>query len=228
MWKGITPIAATTLALTIPVLPADAFKRNDPLQDTAVQSAGPTGDNVREESAVPGGHGKVQVGAPSFDFTATSLAGEDVRLSAFAGRKVVLLQFWGIRCRPCLDEIDFLGGLQQQYGSQGLQVIGVNTDQVAGDRLATAMRARDLDLPYPIVLDPGLRIAQRYTSSFIPVTVLIDVDGVVQAVHTGYTRGLDTTISGEVEGLLERSRPDRPETVGMTKNRFDSLREADG
>jgi hypothetical protein len=27
------------------------------------------------------------------------------------------------------------------------------------------MRVRDLDLPYPIVLDPGLRIAQRYTST---------------------------------------------------------------
>jgi hypothetical protein len=60
------------------------------------------------------------------------------------------------------------------------------------------------------------------------VTILIDIDGLVQAVHTGYTRGLDTTISGEVEGLLERSRPEKPEAVGMTKNPFHFLREADG
>jgi peroxiredoxin len=228
MWKGITPIAATTLILTASVLPADAFKRNDPVQHAAVQSAKPNGDNVREEPAAPDGRGKVQVGEPFFDFAATSLTGEDVRLSALAGDKVVVLQFWGIRCRPCLDEIDFLGGLQQQYGSQGLQVIGVNTDQVAADRLAVAMRARDIELPYPIVLDPELRIAQRYTSSFIPVTVLIDIDGVVQAVHTGYTRSLDTTISGEVDRLIERSRQDRPSVVGMTKYSHDSLRDVDG
>ena len=127
-----------------------------------------------------------------------------MRLSALIGPKVVLVQFWGIRCAPCIAEFGVLAALQQKYGERGLQVIGINTDRIDPEQLAQAMAARDLNPPYPIILDNDFSISKRYTNYLIPVSVLIDRSGVVQAVHTGYRPRLDAVLGAEIEGLIVR------------------------
>lgn len=156
------------------------------------------------ETVVPLEEGKVEVGRPYFDFTAPELMGGTVRLSSLVGKKVVLLQFWGIRCAPCLAEMEFLVGLQSRYRGRGLQVVGVNTDRASPAQLTEALVAREIEPVYPHVLDPNLTIARHYTQWLIPVTVLIDRSGVVRAVHTGYKPELAGAIEAEVEALLGR------------------------
>ena len=148
--------------------------------------------------------GKIEVGGRFFDFAAPTLKGEEVRLSGLINSKVVLLQFWGIRCAPCLAEFSFLADVQQRYGEKGLQVIGVNTDRVEADELLQAMGVRNLNPPYPTVLDPDFDISKYYTNYLIPVSVLIDREGVIQTIHTGYKPKLDALIVGQVERCLER------------------------
>lgn len=41
---------------------------------------------------------------------------------------VVLVNFWATWCVPCREEFPDLSRLQQNYGSRGLQVLGVSTD----------------------------------------------------------------------------------------------------
>ncbi len=166
-------------------------------------SVQPEGGVVAVEAPRVPGNGKAQVGMAYFDFTATALDGEEVRLSEFVGRSVVLLQFWGIRCGPCLEEIPFLSGLQDRYGETGLQVFGINTDRVSAVQLAKAMESRQIRASYPVVLDPDFSISQHYTNWLIPVSVLIDRRGVVAAIHTGYKPEMDGLIEGEVARLLE-------------------------
>jgi peroxiredoxin len=150
------------------------------------------------------GNGKVQVGERYVDFTAPKLGGGEITLSSLVGPHVVLLQFWGIRCAPCLAEFGFLSDLQRRYGGQGLQILGVNTDRVEADRLTEALAARQLDPPYPIVLDSDFSLSKRYTPWLIPVSVVISRSGIVEAVHTGYKPELDSVIEAEVVRLLGR------------------------
>lgn len=164
----------------------------------------PEGEVVPVEAPVPSRDGQVEVGKPYFDFTAPDLRGGRIRLSERIGKQVLLLQFWGIRCGPCLEEVQLLSRLQERYGTQGFQVIGVNTDRVAAGDLIKAMEARRLAPAYPIVLDADHAVAQHYTQWLIPVTVLIDRFGLVQAVHTGYKPELDTVIEAEVVRLIGR------------------------
>lgn len=164
----------------------------------------PEGEVWQLETVVPLEEGKVEVGRPYFDFTAPELMGGTVRLSSFVGKKVVLLQFWGIRCAPCLAEMEFLVDLQSRYRGRGLQVIGVNTDRASPTQLTEALVARKIEPAYPHVLDPNLAIARHYTQWLIPVTVLIDRSGVVRAVHTGYRPELAAAIEAEIEALLGR------------------------
>src|SRR5271155_5628159 len=64
------------------------------------------------------------------DFTLQSLDGKTVRLSDFRGKPVVL-NFWATWCGPCKIEMPWFVDLQRQYGSQGLQIVGVALDDAS-------------------------------------------------------------------------------------------------
>ncbi len=53
-----------------------------------------------------------------------SLDGATVTLSDLRG-KVVLINFWGTWCAPCLQEIPELVRLSHQFRQRGLEVLGV-------------------------------------------------------------------------------------------------------
>ncbi|MBE0618751.1 MAG: TlpA family protein disulfide reductase [Proteobacteria bacterium] len=171
---------------------------------TACASVQPEGDVVPVSVSTPPRDGKVVVGDPYRDFGAPELMGGTVRLSDLVGRKVVLLQFWGIRCAPCLAEMEFLTRLQVKHQDRGLQVVGVNTDRATPAQLTEALVSRKIEPAFPHVLDPDFAISKHYTRWLIPVAVLIDRSGVVRAIHTGYKPELEGTIEAEVEALLGR------------------------
>lgn len=162
------------------------------------------GDVYSMGTAPLAGDGRIGVGERYLDFSAPKLSGGEIKLSSLVGRHVLLLQFWGIRCAPCLAEFEFLSSLQKRYGDQGLQVIGINTDRLDADRLAEAMAARQINPSYPIVLDSDFSVSKRYTSWLIPVSVLISRQGIVEAHHTGYKPELESVIESEVIGLLRK------------------------
>ena len=83
------------------------------------------------------------------DFTLESLDGKNMRLSDLRG-KAVLLNFWATWCGPCKIETPWLVELQNQYGSQGLQVVGVAMDDSGKDEIAKF--AKDMGVNYPVLL----------------------------------------------------------------------------
>jgi thiol-disulfide isomerase/thioredoxin len=91
----------------------------------------------------------VMKASPAPDFTLESLDGKSVRLSDLRG-KAVLLNFWATWCGPCKIETPWLVELQNQYGSQGLQVIGVAMDDSGKDEIAKF--AKDMGVNYPVLL----------------------------------------------------------------------------
>jgi thiol-disulfide isomerase/thioredoxin len=86
---------------------------------------------------------------PAPDFTLDTLDGKTLRLSDLRG-KAVLLNFWATWCGPCKIEMPWFVELQRQYGSQGLQVIGVAMDDSGKDEIAKF--AKEMDVNYPVLL----------------------------------------------------------------------------
>jgi thiol-disulfide isomerase/thioredoxin len=84
------------------------------------------------------------------DFALQSIYGETVHLSDFRG-KVVLLYFWATWCAPCKIEMPWFVELQNQYGPEGLQIVGISLDEDASPadvaEFADSMRAN-----YPILI----------------------------------------------------------------------------
>ncbi|MGA8783312.1 MAG: TlpA disulfide reductase family protein [Terracidiphilus sp.] len=131
--------------------------------------------------AVPPAQSLLNLRAP--DFALTTLDGKPLRLSAFRG-KVVLLNFWATWCAPCQIEMPEFARWQRELGPSGLQVIGISMD----DDPAPARRLVErFSLGYPVAMGDE-RIGTRYGGVLgLPLTFLIDRDGIVRARFQGET-----------------------------------------
>ena len=95
--------------------------------------------------------------------------------------KAVYLNFFASWCPPCNEEAPTLNALQKQYGSRGLQIVGV--DVLENTRKAEQFRS-DHNLAYPAVVDDGT-LRNQYNVNGLPVHVFIDRGGVVRDVVVG-------------------------------------------
>ena len=118
--------------------------------------------------------------APDFDLQ--SLEGKSVKLSDFRG-KAVLLNFWATYCGPCKIEMPWFVQMQNEYGPQGLQIIGIAMDDASTEDIAKF--AKDLGVNYPILLGKE-SVGQSYGGvGVLPTTFFIDRNGKVTAREFG-------------------------------------------
>jgi peroxiredoxin len=131
------------------------------------------------------------------DFTLPQLDGQDLRLSSYRG-KVVLLDFWATWCAPCREETPNLVALQQKYSPRGLQVIGVSMDDTAEPARAFYQQ---FHMNYPVVMGTA-QTGELYGGVLgLPIAFLINRDGRIYAKHIGAT---DSTIfEKEIQSLLQ-------------------------
>src|SRR6202045_1739340 len=108
------------------------------------------------------------------DFSLESLEGKTMRLSDFRG-KAVLLNFWATWCGPCKIEMPWFVELQQKYGSQGLQVVGVAMDDASKEDIGKF--AKDMGVNYPILIGKEAVGDQYGGIPGLPETFLIARDG---------------------------------------------------
>jgi peroxiredoxin len=135
--------------------------------------------NVTRTPPVPGP--APVVGAPAPEFTLKTVDGQSVSLSDYRG-KVVLLNFWATWCEPCKLEMPAFDQAQQSVGPQGFQVLAVNFDEAQSDVQAFQ---EELELTFPLLLDPGAVVQRVYRVLGYPTSYWIDAQGMVAAVHVG-------------------------------------------
>jgi peroxiredoxin len=112
--------------------------------------------------------------APAPDFSLESLDGKTMRLSDFRG-KAVLLNFWATWCGPCKIEMPWFVDLQNQYGAQGLQIVGVAMDDASKEDIAKF--AKDMGVNYPVLIGKEA-VGNAYGGvPALPETFLIARDG---------------------------------------------------
>jgi peroxiredoxin len=120
---------------------------------------------------------------PAPDFSLPTLTGESLALSSYRG-KVVLLDFWATWCTPCRDEIPRLVDLQNKYGGQGLQIIGVSMDDSADPVRDFSQKFK---MNYPVVMG-NAKIGALYGGVLgLPINFVIGRDGRIDSRHIGAT-----------------------------------------
>jgi thiol-disulfide isomerase/thioredoxin len=131
------------------------------------------------------------------DFEAKELSGATIRLGDLRG-KVVLLNFWGIWCKSCRQEIPHLAALDQAWKEKGLVVLGADYGDAPKD---LEPFAKELGMTYPILIEDSL--ADLYEVLVYPTSVVIDREGRVRLRVEGYREESFEEMKTLVESLLE-------------------------
>jgi len=106
-------------------------------------------------------------------FTGETLDARALSMEALRG-KVVLVNFWASWCAECRPEMPVLERLHREFAPKGLVVVGINAREDAG---AVRQYANQMNLTFPIALDPAGTINQLYGVIGIPTTFLVARDG---------------------------------------------------
>ena len=131
------------------------------------------GFKFARRSSQGSGSVKMQSGVAP-DFTLQSLEGKTVRLSDFRGKPVVL-NFWATWCGPCKIEMPWFVDFQKQYGTAGVQFLGVAMDDASTKDIAEF--AQSMNVNYPILIGKE-SVGDAYGGvQFLPETFYIDRSG---------------------------------------------------
>ncbi|MCB1936929.1 MAG: TlpA family protein disulfide reductase [Nitrosomonas sp.] len=149
--------------------------------------------------AVPGMAAQL-VDRPAPECELTTLNGVSVEnIQALKG-KVVYVDFWASWCSPCVQSFPFMNQLQQDYGSRGLQVMGVNLDEKVAD---AEKFLSEYAADFSIVADPTRQCAKDFDVIAMPSSYLVDRAGVVRFIHRGFRPGETKELRLIVEQLLD-------------------------
>jgi peroxiredoxin len=124
------------------------------------------------------------VGDVAPDFTTKALlTRQPVTLSEQHG-KLVFLTFWASWCPPCRKEMPVLEQVQRKLGKERATVLAVSFRE--NNEQQIRKWARDGDLQLTLLEDWNGRIARQYGVHAIPHLYIIDRQGRILHVHTGY------------------------------------------
>jgi peroxiredoxin len=140
------------------------------------------------------------LGQPAPDFALRSWQGDNVRLSEHLG-EVVLVNFWATWCGPCRQEMPQLDEIYGKYRRAGLVLFSVNIDEQSNLDAAREM-AKTLRVSYPVLFDARKEVSRAYQAGTMPLTVLIDREGVVRYVSEGYKTGYEARYTEKLRELL--------------------------
>lgn len=129
----------------------------------------------------------LKLSSPAPDFTLESLTGNNLSLSDYHG-KLVLLNFWATWCAPCKIPTPRFIELQNAYGPQGLQIIGVALDEDA-TKAEIAEFADKMRVNYPILIG-NEKVARAY--------------GGIPAMPASFFIGRDGKIIDKIIGIKEK------------------------
>lgn len=111
-----------------------------------------------------------------------TLDGGSKRLADYRGQ-IVLLNFWGTWCPPCVHEIPELVQLQPMMEEMGGTVLGPAVD--SGSSEAIQEFADEFAINYPIFKSNTNQAVGKFAAAGYPYTLLIDREGVIRKTYLG-------------------------------------------
>ena len=138
--------------------------------------------------------------------------------------KVYLVEFWATWCGPCKTSIPHLTSLQENYGDEGLVVIGVSID----DELETVekfVKSQGRKMDYTVAFDNRSRTQRawmgRAKKKGIPCCFLVDGQGKLQFIGHPMDEELEETIELVLDGRYNKKLMDaaKPHLAEITRAR---------
>ena len=139
-----------------------------------------------------------QKGEPAPPFKVTSIAGQKITLANYRG-KVLLMEYFATWCSPCRDSVAHLVKLNQKYGKQGLQILGLSMDNDGEKSVKEFIISNRLN--YPVAF-AGEEMQTDYAVRSVPTLYVIRKNGAIAEKFMGYNEELDKRLDQLLQKLL--------------------------
>jgi len=114
-----------------------------------------------------------------------------------ADAEVYVVEFWATWCAPCRKSIPHLTKLQEEYGEDGLEIVGISTDQKQ-DLVEPFVKREGMKMGYTVGMDDNNRTKRAWMDAAgvkgIPSAFIVDLNGIIQ--HIG------NPLSGDFDEIL--------------------------
>ena len=170
----------------------------------------------QQENGFPPGREHPAVGTPLVALQVDPLlnAEEPVELADLRG-KVTLIQYWGPWCPPCLMEFPHVVALQKELSSEAeFRLLSVSCEQGANPNLAELKRTSQavmdqFQATWPVYTDSQqisrtalVQSAEMPQGFYFPTTVLLNRQGKIAAMWSGYYEGMEADVEQTVRDVL--------------------------
>ena len=146
--------------------------------------------------------GSVEEGDKAPDFILPVLGeASSLSLAATHGR-VRYVDFWASWCAPCRVSIPRIVELQEELGGERFEVIAITVDERVDDAVNFLER---YPVNYRVLSDPEGVVAAAYDLRTMPMSFVLDADGVVTLTHEGFRPGDMQAIRAHIIALLDRN-----------------------
>ena len=117
------------------------------------------------------------------DFTLTDLDENEVTIGQLE-EPIRIVNFWATWCGPCVAEIPDFQAFHEEYGDQGVKVIGIALDEQGAEIVQPFVEENNMT--YLTLIDTRGKSAAIFGGVYaLPTTFVIDGDGMVQKKHVG-------------------------------------------
>jgi thiol-disulfide isomerase/thioredoxin len=134
------------------------------------------------------------------DDLAQTVSGENIRVSDYQG-KIVIATFWASWCAPCRQEISVLAKVREKVSSEKLAIVAINF----GEERQVFVKASKLLAGTGITIthDRRLRLSTKLGIRSIPYMLMIDHNGRIKHIHSGFgDQSLDVLVA-EINAMLK-------------------------
>ncbi len=130
------------------------------------------------------------------NFTLTDIDGNVFSLSDYRG-KVVLLDFFGTWCHPCVQQVSHLKDLYEKFGEK-LVIISISPEE---EQVLRDFRDQH-GIEWTIARDTA-NVFDAYNIQYIPTLMILDHGGHIRYTHIGLTE--EGILRSEIEDLLPKT-----------------------
>lgn len=125
--------------------------------------------------------------APELTGIAGYINAQNVSLSDFVGKNVVLVDFWTYSCINCQRTLPHLTMWDEKYRDKGLKIISIHAPEFEFEKkYDNVVRAVEKwNIQYPVVLDNDHKTWAAFKNRYWPRKYLIDKDGYIVWDHIG-------------------------------------------
>lgn len=131
------------------------------------------------------------------DFIAIDLKGYNIKLSELRG-KIVVLNFWFIKCKPCIVEMPHLNELKELYDDNDVEFLAITFDK----KELVEQFLEDHTFNYNIASNAMDAIRIHGVNSF-PTNMVINQKGEIVLKEIGYRTNIKAVLKESIDKLLE-------------------------